>query len=321
MIVDRLEVLCLDAVPEDVGILLGAPRHITDEILDKDGVGVGALGHKLFIRALEQTVEFAAGGVLHQSDHFLDPHRLGAANGIGHMAALVMGTGLADGLGAGAEGRDWNDHRHDEVDLPLGAAGERGAKADRVVEQANRPCDRSRLLKEVGELEVDVSLVALQALGELHKDVPDITDMEDGPVGVQRLHEAAHVRPLEVMGEIDRQLDRGDGGLLGVALVPHADRVAQILHSDAVDRDLAIIGKVLGVGKVCGHKRKAVGLLGQTEGIITEKGFSPENLKFQNYEIPSSFSKAKSPTVQTSKSLKKLMAQNAQAVESSRFGA
>ena len=252
---DRLEVLRLDAVPEDVGVPPGTRGDVAHQIFDKDRIGVGALGHEFLIGALEQAVEFRAGRVLHQPDHLLDPHRLGAAHRVGHVTALIVGTRLADRLGAGAEGRDRDDHGDDEVDLSLRSARERGAEAHGVVEQAHGTRHGGGLLDEVGKFEVDVRLVALKPFAQLDQNIADVGGMKDGAMGVERLDEAAHVGSLEMVGKVDRQLHRGDRRLLAVVLVADTDRVAEVLDPDAVDRDPPVIGKILRVGKrfVCGH--------------------------------------------------------------------
>ena len=165
------------------------------------------------------------------------------------MAALIVRPGFTDRLGAGTERGHRNDHRDDEIDLSPGTSGESGAEPDRIVQKPDGTGDRGRLLQEIRELKIDVRLIALQPLGQLHQDIPDVAHVQDGAVGVECLHEAAHVGSLEVMGQIDRQLHRGHGSLLGVVLVADPDRVAEILHADAINRNLPVIGEVLCVGK------------------------------------------------------------------------
>jgi hypothetical protein len=76
-------------------------------------------------------------------------------------------------------------------------------------------------------------------------------------MGIQGLYETAHVSPLEMMGQIDCQLDRGDCPLLRMALVTDTDRIAQVFDPYAVDWYLPVIGQILRVGKVCiGHEEK-----------------------------------------------------------------
>jgi len=76
--------------------------------------------------------------------------------------------------------------------------------------------------------------------------------MQDGTMQIERLDKATHVSSLEVVGEIYCQLNRGDRSLLKVILVAHADRVSEILDPDAVDRNLPVIGKILGIGQMGG---------------------------------------------------------------------
>ena len=95
-----------------------------------------------------------------------------------------------------------------------------------------------------------MSLIALEPLRELNENIADVADMEDGAVGIERLDETAHVGSLEVVRQVDRKLDRGDCGLLGLVIpVADADRVAQILHPDAVDGNTAVVGQTLGIAE------------------------------------------------------------------------
>ena len=254
MIVNRLEVFGLDPIPEDILILFGATRHISDKILDKDRIVIRPLSDEFFIRTLEQAIEFGTRRILHQTDHFLDPHRLGAPDGEGDMAALVMRPRFADRLGAGTERRDRNDDRYDEIDLaislPRKPAGQCGIEPNRVVEQSDGLGDGGCLFQKIGKLKVNMGLITLQRLGKLHQNIADIADMEDRPVRVQYLDESAHVRPLEMMRKINRHLNRGDCSLLAVIFIPDTDRITQILHPDAINRKLPVIRKILRVGKV-----------------------------------------------------------------------
>jgi hypothetical protein len=58
---DALHVFRLDLVPGDVGMLVAAEGNVADEVLDKHGIIVGAFGDGLFVGALEQRVDIAAG--------------------------------------------------------------------------------------------------------------------------------------------------------------------------------------------------------------------------------------------------------------------
>ena len=102
MVVDAFVVLGLDAVPADVGDLVEVEGDVADEVLDEDGVFVGAFGDGFFVGALEEGVEFAGSAAFDEGDEVLDPDDLGGSDGDGDVAALVVGGVAADGLGAGA---------------------------------------------------------------------------------------------------------------------------------------------------------------------------------------------------------------------------
>ena len=59
------------------------------------------------------------------------------------------------------------------------------------------------------------------------------------PVGVEDLDEAAHVGPLEVVGEVHIHIDPRHGMLEASVLVHHHDGIGDVLHPDLVDGDLA----------------------------------------------------------------------------------
>ena len=76
-----------------------------------------------------------------------------------------------------------------------------------------------------------------------------IFDVDEPPVRVEHLDEAAHVRALEILGQIDQQADPRHGVLRLVCLVAHLDRVEQALHAHLVDAQLARIGLALAIGQ------------------------------------------------------------------------
>ena len=56
---DGFKVLGFHAIAGDAGMRVQAGSHVADQVLDKLGVVVGALGDVLFVRALEQAPQLA----------------------------------------------------------------------------------------------------------------------------------------------------------------------------------------------------------------------------------------------------------------------
>lgn len=98
VVVDRFEVLGLHAVPNDVGVPIGAFRHIANEVFDEDRVIVSAFGDSLFVGTFENAIEFAGGALFDELDEVFHPGRGACSHGKGDVAALVMGAAVADGL-------------------------------------------------------------------------------------------------------------------------------------------------------------------------------------------------------------------------------
>ena len=71
--------------------------------------------------------------------------------------------------------------------------------------------------------------------------------MQHGTVGLEDLEEAAHVSAFEFLGQLDGQLHRGDGTLRGAWTYRDLDGKSEVLHSDTVDDDAAMVGLALGV--------------------------------------------------------------------------
>jgi hypothetical protein len=58
------------------------------------------------------------------------------------------------------------------------------------------------------------------------------------------------MRAFEVVRQIDRQSDRRDCILSSVRFIPDLDREPKIPDTNTVDRNFAVIGKVLGIYKI-----------------------------------------------------------------------
>ena len=60
-------------------------------------------------------------------------------------------------------------------------------------------------------------------------------------IGFKHFNEAAHVRALEMMGEVGVEIDRRRGVLEPVGLVEQRYRVADTLDPDFLDGDAALV--------------------------------------------------------------------------------
>ena len=93
-------------------------------------------------------------------------------------------------------------------------------------------------------------LERVQFFPQPHEDVMDVGHVEDWAVFVERLHEAAHVRPLVMVGQVHGQRHGCDGTLDRVGLVPNLDRVTKVFDPNAVNRNLPVVRLILGVFQV-----------------------------------------------------------------------
>ena len=160
VVVNGFEIFYLHAVPKDVWIRLAAHSHVANEILYEHGIGVSLFGHMFFIRSLEEAVKFGAGRLLCESDHFLNPERLGGPHREGDMPALVVCPTGTDRLRAGTEGCDRDGCRNDEVQL---VDFERGFEANQVIHEPWRSCHGRLFFKKEWKLDIKVGATAFQA--------------------------------------------------------------------------------------------------------------------------------------------------------------
>lgn len=262
---DALLVHGKDGEPGDTPVGLEARRDVADDVLNEDRIVVGLHSDMALVLALEQRVDGRGSRLLGDLDEFFDPDQAGLAAAVagaagldGDHAALVMRPVVADRLAAGAEALDGGRHREDEVDVVGARLGDEGAL---VVHQGGGAGDRGGLLDEVREAHLDVGALGLEVAAQLAQQRRDCAHRDLAAVAVEHLDEAAHVRPLEVVGEAHREGNRGDGVLALVEAVEDDDRVTQIAGANAVDRQAAVVGSVLDVGEVrAGGGRRRGGL-------------------------------------------------------------
>jgi hypothetical protein len=121
-------------------------------------------------------------------------------------------------------------------------------EGDIIVEQALDAADGGLLVDEVGEAHLDMAHLRLQPLGHLREHLLEGLDADLLLVLVEDLHEAGHVRALEVVGQIDVHVEGGDRVLFAIAAIPYPDRMTDVLDANLVDGDLAGVGAGLDIG-------------------------------------------------------------------------
>ncbi len=163
------------------------------------------------------------------------------------MPALVVRAAVADRARTRAEGRHWDDDRENEIAFSV---LEGGIEAHLVVQEPLGARDGRRLLDEEGEFDGCVGAGTSQSARQFDEHPPDAVHMKQGSVGMERLEEAAHVRPLEMVRQIHRELDCRDR-LAGSSLAPaHAHRIAEVLHPHPINRQFARVRLILDVGQL-----------------------------------------------------------------------
>ena len=94
---------------------------------------------------------------------------------------------------------------------------------------------------------------AERALRELDggEDVRNIFDVHHVAVCVEHLKEAAHVGALEVLWQIYKHPNGGDGVLMRMGLVANADRETQVSNAHLVDTQLTMVAFLLNIRQRC----------------------------------------------------------------------
>jgi hypothetical protein len=127
---------------------------------------------------------------------------------------------------------------------------------DAVVEEALGAGDGGGFGAEVGEAEFEVGAAGFEAIEEFAGDGCGVGDGEFGAVGVEDLHEAAHVGAFVLVGEVDRHGDGGDGVLGAKFAVGDGEGELDAADADAVDGEAAVVEFGLGVGEAHGGGEK-----------------------------------------------------------------
>ena len=252
MVVDRLEVLRFDPVRPHPVVAVELDGDVAHHVLDELRIVVGALGNVFLVRALEQAVQFAGGLRLDGLDQLLQPERPAQGDPDRDVRALVVGAVVRDALGAGAEAGDRDDHGGAQ---PRRAAVPAAGQAHLVVEVALHAGDRRGLAHEEREGHLDAALVGAQAAGHLPQQLGEIVHGQDLLLAVQHVHEARHVRALDVRRQVHGHGQLRHRRLGRAAAVREADRVQDVLDADLVDRDRARVGAALLVVQAVGRRQ------------------------------------------------------------------
>ena len=248
---DALVVYGADLKPFDarVGFELGG--RVSDDIFDENRVVVGLHGDMALVGALEEWIDRGGGRFFCNIHEFLDPEEiprailfLAGADSDRHISALIMGSVVADFLGAGAEGANGNPHPEEEVVARAVGFPDECAK---VVHGCGETGDWGLALDEVRKLDLNVCGLGIEAFFEIVKDCRDRAHGEFALVLSEDLQEARHVGALEVVWQT-----HGEGNLRGALLllvlpVEDSDGVEQIANTNLIDSNSACVWSALDV--------------------------------------------------------------------------
>ncbi len=156
MVVDGFEVFGFDAVPRDIFVVICLFGDIANKVFDEDGIIVGALGDGLFVGAFKNAVEFAGGAFFDECDEVFDPEGSLGADSKRDVPPLVMGSTVADGFRAGAEGCYGDNEGCDEVEETFVQGC---TEADVVIEEAGFTGHGSEFFAEKREVKLGMCTV------------------------------------------------------------------------------------------------------------------------------------------------------------------
>ena len=248
---DALVVHSPDLEPLDARISFELGGRVSDDIFHENRIVVCLHGDMALIGALEEGIDRGGGRFFCNIHEFLDPEEiprailfLAGADGDRHISALIMGSIVADFLGAGAEGANGNPHPEEEVVARAVGFPDECAK---VVHGCGETGDWGLALDEVRKLDLDVCGLGIEAFLEVVKDCRDRAHGEFPLVLGEDLQEARHVGAFKVVGKTHREGYLSGALLLLVLPVEDSDRIKQIADTDLVDRDATRVGSALDV--------------------------------------------------------------------------
>src|SRR5665213_772195 len=243
MIMDGLEILALDHVRLHALVAVQPHGDVAHHVLDELGIVIGALGHVLLVRPLENAPQLARGFALGDIDEFLDPHVLAQPHPDAHVRALVVGAAIGNLLRAWAQAGD----RHHDLDAHAGLAmvdlaDQRGV----VVHEALDAGHRRALHDEIGKRHLDMTGIGIEPQGHFAEHLLKRVD-RNLTLAMQDLDEARHVRALEVMRQVHIHVEGRDRVLLAGGTILDLDRMTNVLDADPIDRNAAGVGARLHV--------------------------------------------------------------------------
>ena len=222
MVVDAFKIFCLHAIPGEIRILVESRGDVSDNILDKHWVFITIFRDEFLVDPLQQGVNFTAGRLFNQLDHVLDPEEFTEPYPDGDDAPLVVGAGVADLLGTGADGCHRDDHPHHEIHAAVVAGSD---KLTAVFHQAFRFRLWGGLFDEVGEFDFDMGRFGAQLCPNLLQDAMERPEVDLFPDFIEDLDKAAHVRALEMVMEAHIHVDRCGDRLRPAGSVQHNEGV------------------------------------------------------------------------------------------------
>ena len=91
-------ILRLDHIPDDIAVKLQPGGDRTHDIFNKHGVIIRLFSYELFVRTLEQGINFIYSALLNEGYQILNPEKFFEAPLNAHKAALIVGAVIADFL-------------------------------------------------------------------------------------------------------------------------------------------------------------------------------------------------------------------------------
>lgn len=236
--VDALVIFGFDFVPGDVAMGVEFFGDAADEVFDEHRIFVSAFGHGFFVATFEEGVKFGAGAGFDQSDEVFNPNGFARADLDGAKAALIVRAVFGNGFGTRAQGGNANFNGEDEIDVLSSGSG---VEARGVIHHTFHSGDGRFFGQEVGKFHFQVRGGGIELGLHCVQDVGDVFHVDHAAVGIEHFDEAAHVGAFEVMGQIDKHADGGDGVLDDFFFVADLDGEPQAANADFVDAQFAMV--------------------------------------------------------------------------------
>ena len=234
----RFKVFRFDHIRPYPGIPVQCHGNVANQVLDKFGIVVGALGHILFVRPLQQAVNLAGGAAFGNGNQLLDGHNALESGLNGDMRALVVGAVSGDFLRAGTEAGSRYHHLHREC-IASGFR-HRAAPAHVAIKQAFDTRDWRGFLDEIRETHVNRTCLCTQPIQHIEHHAPVSGRIQRIGLQFQQLKEARHMGAFVAGGQTHCQRQRGNGRH-GFAARVDGQRIPNTLDPDIVDAEIAVV--------------------------------------------------------------------------------